>query len=41
MRLSLEVAQNLQSKLQPTCEDTQAVVRLAVGIKTDSTIRPS
>ena len=41
IRASLAVAQKRQSKLQPTWEETQAVVRSLTGIKTDSTIRPS
>ena len=35
------VAQNLQVKLQPTCDETQAVFLSAVGIKTPSIICPS
>jgi hypothetical protein len=31
------VAQKVQSKLQPTWEETQAVLLVAVGISTDST----
>ena len=38
MRFKRAVAQNLQSKLHPTCEETQAVVLSFAGIKTDSTI---
>ena len=32
------VAQNLQLKLQPICEETQAVLRRVVGINTPSII---
>ncbi|MNT63439.1 hypothetical protein D3C72_2012560 [compost metagenome] len=39
--LSFAVAQNSQFNEQPTCEETQAVLRLSVGIRTDSTINPS
>ena len=39
--LSFAVAQNSQFKLQPTCEETQAVVLDSVGMRTDSTKRPS
>src|SRR3982751_4171444 len=35
------VAQNLQLKLHPICEDTQAVFLSSVGIKTPSTKCPS
>src|SRR5882762_6375231 len=41
MRLRLAVAQNLQSRLQPTWEDTHAVILFSAGINTDSTINPS
>ena len=41
MRFNRAVAQNLQSKLQPTWLETQAVVREDVGIRTDSTTKSS
>jgi len=33
MRLRRAVAQNLQSRLQPTWEETQAVIRFSAGIR--------
>ena len=39
--LSFAVAQNSQFRLQPTCEETQAVVLDSVGMRTDSTKSPS
>ena len=41
IRFSLAVAQNEQLRLHPTWLDTQAVVRVSVGINTDSTNSPS
>src|SRR6056300_646685 len=41
MRFNPAVAQNVQSKLHPTCELTHAVMRFSVGINTDSTKAPS
>src|SRR5690554_6141683 len=38
---SFPVAQNLQAKLQPTCEEIQAVILVLVGIKTPSTTFPT
>src|ERR1700749_1619085 len=35
------VAQNLQLREQPICEETQAVLRSSVGMRTPSTICPS
>jgi hypothetical protein len=38
----LPVAQKLQVRLQPTCDETQAVALLSLtGMRTDSILRPS
>ena len=41
IRFKRAVAQNEQLRLHPTWLDTQAVVRVSVGINTDSTSKPS
>ena len=38
MRFKRPVAQNSHAKLQPTCEEIQAVIRVSAGIKTPSQI---